>query len=442
MNEKSILVVKMFAGSYVWENIPHEVINFFRPDGEEGYGIYIPPSGTYGDIASVSDIVFIERAGVGLFRVIGKAHLSGEKGPDSLTYGGKPLRDILSFSLLGRDEANYGAWADDVRRIKSKEFIFLCGGRKSAGLEKGQTVYYFNFPEGNNSNPSGSAFGHQSRIFLNPSMMGEGTINNEEKKLETHGYKILHDLIEDSSLWEEKPAGTVKESLSEIPCLPKNTFLDAINKGTDEVCASNYLAYIFEHNKQGLCDFFKSREKQVILNPDDLFILREFHHIDLLILSTDPIKNNPVCIAIENKIYSQINGVDKQRTNNSKKVSQLSHYYDVIIHPQNHLSKKEMKTQAGQILQACYEQNKHFYILHSIKRTPAIDLSHFKNGKKYDFIDYGELAQFFSKHPVSTADPDTKGVRTYTQEFVDFLLEISYGDHEIAMARFRKKIDC
>ena len=39
MDEKIILVAKMYTGKYIEKNIGHEIINFFKPDiGDKYYG--------------------------------------------------------------------------------------------------------------------------------------------------------------------------------------------------------------------------------------------------------------------------------------------------------------------------------------------------------------------------------------------------------------------
>ena len=77
--QKVIIINNMFTGGYGYnqKNLPHEMINFFKADGnDDNYYIYITPSGTINSNIKAEDIegvLFIRNVENGMVEVLAKA---------------------------------------------------------------------------------------------------------------------------------------------------------------------------------------------------------------------------------------------------------------------------------------------------------------------------------------------------------------------------------
>lgn len=85
MNEKIILIAKIYTGNYIEKNIGHEIINFFKPDiGNKYYG-YIIHKGTLSEKESydkIQTILFVSDKKDDKVKILGKV----EKDKDNLKF--------------------------------------------------------------------------------------------------------------------------------------------------------------------------------------------------------------------------------------------------------------------------------------------------------------------------------------------------------------------
>ena len=179
----------------------------------------------------------------------------------------------------------------------------------------------------------------------------------------------MNQIIENLELWEKVDTTQVVLDLPEPQKDPYFNFLKIIKQEDNELAFSNMLAYFFNMNREAFSRF--AREVLSLEMQTDFTIEREKRNIDLLI--TD--KNN--VIAIENKIKSNINGINDRHNIYSDQVqSQLKKYYLFVTFDDEYRN----KTASCFIFSPNYNR---------------IDLSKFSCGEKYTIIYYREIYNFF-----------------------------------------------
>ena len=348
----------MYAGSYLDENIGHEVINLFKDDNGSNY-IYINP---YGDINaksndSVKAIFLVKHVEKGVLEVVAKAENLQQvyyKKTDreeefknqkeyikehKITYGNVLLSEIYKTD---NDELLITFKTNKLRTVKKPVFLIEDESKRY----KYENHYFL--PE--------KHFSTQSLKMYYP--------ENKFPK----DYEVFKRLLNDSTVWNEENT-TAKIDLDEIYTYDSHEgFLSIIKKEDDELIISNLFSYIFNHKKDVFRDFVKE-----VLEIDDFKInyriAREKNNIDLLIENEDSI------ILIENKIKSKING--EKSKSSGKKESQLSKYVKYVY--ENYSDKKL-----------------NFYIF--APDYNQINLDIYEDGDKYKIINYSQIYDFYFKN--------------------------------------------
>ncbi len=381
---ETIILNRMYAGSYLDENIGHEVINLFKADDGSNY-IYVNKDGRinekYND--DVEAIILVKHVEKGVLEVVAKAEdldqiyykkksYNNDRNEEEvkaenefikdeqITYGGILLTDIYKN---GDNELKITFKANELRKVKEPVFLI----EEETKTYKYENHYRF-LPE--------KHFSTQSLKMYYP--------KNDEFKQD---YEELEKLLDDTKIWEEKNT-TEKIDLDEIYSDDSHEgFLSVIKKENDELIFSNLFSYIFNEKKDVFRDFAKE-----VLDIDDFkmnyTIAREEDNIDLLIANDEEV------IIIENKIKSKINGIISESSNGIE--SQLSKYVNDVEGNEKYNNKKL-----------------NFYIF--APDYNQINLEDYKDGDKYTLISYSRIYNFYFENAGRMLNVE------YFKEFLDAL---------------------
>lgn len=394
---ETYIISRMYAGSFLNENLGGEYINLLHDDQGRNY-IFIGPRGfinpTYKD--TIKGVILTRFSTIGCFKVLGVAKISAgnqvskrEKNKlkesydsgkikineyieeNDIKYGGFSLKTINNDQLSGADIT----FKSDVLLLPKNELFITDSHTKDYVVEDAMTV-----------NLKDKRFPQQSLVAY---------ITDKENP---EAFKQLTALIEDESLWDKDKINQVVDG--EIIDEHYN-FLDIIHKDYDELAYSNLFAYIFKNYPFIFIDFAKQvLGVELALNYE---VEREKNNIDLWIEDQNNI------IVIENKIKSGISGVSPRHNfaEDGMVQSQLLKYYQ--------------KTEANK-----EKKQTHYFLF--IPNYNKINLKEYSGSKHYQEIRYSELYRFFSR--VKNEDP-------YFKEFVKTLYKHT-KDREVDYAEDMK----
>lgn len=365
----------MYAGSYLDENIGHEVINLFKDDNGSNY-IYINHDGRINKESndSVKAILLVKHIEPGVLEVIAKAEnlqqVYYKKNnrqeeinnqieyikENQITFGDVLLSDIYDN---GYNEILITFKTDKLRTVKKPVFI----------IEDESKQYKY-----------------KNHYFLPEKHFSTQSLKMYYSKNEfPQDYNVFNKLLNDSEVWEDEDT-TEKIDLDEIYTYESHEgFLSVIKKETDELVFSNLFSYIFNNKKDVFKDFVKE-----VLEVDnfttDYKIYREKDRNDLLIENGDSV------IIIENKIESGINGVKSKSS--GKIESQLSKYVKIAHDKYN-------------------DKELYFYLF--APDYNIINLDIYENGDKYTTVNYSQIYDFYFKNAGKMLNVK------YFKEFLDAL---------------------
>lgn len=395
---ETIILNRMYAGSYLEENIGHEVINLFKDDNGSNY-IYINSSGAidkkYND--SVKAVLLVRHVERGVLEVIAKAEgVKWEEGleqvyykddeaienqnkyieDNEITYGDVLLSDIYKN---GYGEIRITFKADEVIKVKKPVFLITDEDK----LDKYENPYSLH-----------------EKNFATTSLKMYYTDKDHPQD-----FQALKDLLNDSEIWcDENTTEKIKEIDEFYSYDSHEGFLSVIKKEDDELVMSNLFFYIFNKEK----NVFKKFVKEVLGIPDfdrDYTIFREKDNIDLLIETKGPI------IVIENKIKSKING-ENPKSPGKNIESQLSKYVKIACKNYCVNDKQDCKKICGDEKQDCKKVPKklNFYIF--APDYNQMDLDKYKCGHRYEIITYKKIYEFYCKNAGKMLDVE------YFKEFL------------------------
>jgi hypothetical protein len=301
----TILMVFMFRGDYLTNELGHEIINLFDADDGKHY-IYVNPRGyvnekKYGKIDTILLVrhvkdfqveIIAKASKLRLFNGATDVHLSHDNIKynqalkdtkkkqnnecNSIRYGGKKLVDIFGFNTPGDKQYVLVTYeAGDFRRTKKNEYIDFKNKEIVGEAEMPRqplTVYYY--PKKENG-----------------------------EKIYAH---LLKKIIEDDTKWESKKNSQKKIKIDE-EIKDNFNYLNIIGKADDELAFSNWFHYYLK-NISILNSFAKEVLSMNGAVKIDKFsakteVLREKERIDLLVIDAD----SKQMLVIENKIKSGIN---------------------------------------------------------------------------------------------------------------------------------------
>ena len=379
MTRKEILINQLFAGKYLseGENIGHEVINLFKDD-EGHHNIFITPNGSVKG-HDLEYVLFVRN--VSARRTVEIVGLAKGLNPVSdeevavVRYAGVSLNRIFAGNIIrGKSDTfqNHVTFRTSYFLVP-KERVFL-----TLEDRRGDKEYVH--------------LNSERQVIVPQGMREYYSIERDPK-----AYRILKKLIEDTDCWKEKE-GTGKLLPDGNIYNTSPSFLEVIRKEDDENIISNLMAYYFEYSQST----FKRFAERVLGIKDMLLpitVERETEkRIDICIKSKTDI------IAIENKIKSGINGVDKDNND-----SQLNTYY-------NYTEEEAKKT------------GRHGHCFVFAPDYSKIELSKYGMDGAYKIINYSEIYKFFVEETESfIADrffPDfLRGLKRHTLSFPELQFE-------------------
>lgn len=326
-NRNVIIINNAYTGSYGQNqnNLPHEMINFFKADEELGYYVYITPTGTINNKIAKEDIkgiLFIRSVGNGMVEVLGKAELGDNsefytegiglnKDNKISSVHGKKANDIVSAKEEYLSEINQSIFYG----TKSLEYIHETNSSDNGILVSMKVdkiclpkkTFYLTYKSENQE--------LLNNVYFLPANDGKSDgkkIANESmlayyfEKDNKNAYDILKNKVLDGDLWKSEKE-TRKYNSQDIDdiIMGNNNFFKITRQQDNEVMFSNMLYYYFSNYSEILNHFTKECLKIDNLT-ENCVVEREKERMDIRIIDD----NN--YIIIENKIKSGINGIKKK----------------------------------------------------------------------------------------------------------------------------------
>lgn len=405
INNEAIVINRMFKGSYLEENIGHEVINIFKSDNGKHY-LYLNSLGSFHrDWKGRIKYMLMVRQGVKMMEVIGlatglkdvykpelaekaSALKTGLKNAEKkycqptlkddqdafidtnkIKYGGVSLNKIFSGNRFQQD-VNITFEAERV--VKPKKPIYITFEADTTAQEK---------QRGSNIETD-TGIVRVNLIGLNPAKISLKQYIVKSGKI-SNAYDTLLSLIKNADFWDES-VETVAESKNGLKDVLKRaatkTMFDICGVAYSELAYSNAIAYFFKKYPHHFTGFMHKLKVDFPINGR-FDVKRELLNIDLLFT------NGENSIVIENKITSGINGLDHKDST----VSQLTKYYRLLV--------KDEEEQSGKIAdKATIKDLRHrfpnprFFVL-----TPNynnVNLTRFTHGESYTKIHYRQLYDY------------------------------------------------
>ena len=468
---KTIIINNTYAGNYGADkdNLPHEVINFFKADQDGEFYVYITPYGTLNNKIKKDDIqgiLFVRSVGNGLVEVLAKAEVgkTGEFYTQGITlYGENKTDPSKSHSIQSIEFEETLSKEAKLEKIKNKknELQLLNEKIKYGGtslkkihepnqkdneilvslkVEKiclPKKTFYLSYKSTNATESNDDIYlikedGEKNGKKINNQKMIAYYYENDKETAGSYE-RLLNIINDDEKLWKnssETPAYNPQD-ISETFNIYDN-FFKVTRQQDNEVMFSNMFYYYFSEYPELRQKFIEqvlnnriSDDKKIELSSSAC-VEREKERMDVRI--TDD-KNY---IIIENKIKSCINGTIKKKDSddfekeNGGFVSQLSDYYKKAIE-KNKLDSKERK----------------IYAFIFAPNYSVIDDEYKKKffyGEKYTIIHYSEIYDFFkniknnlSEEPKYLSD-FTKALKKHTEKTDDEF-------RKILMLRLKNRIE-
>lgn len=461
----TIIINNTYAGNYGFDknNLPHEMINFFRADDLNFY-VYITPYGVLNDRIKKDDIkgiLFVRSVGNGLVEVLAKAEIGNKSEfyTEGLQLFGenkeepKKSRSIKSIycekgtnrkEKLKETKNKLSSVAQTVKygdvslstihkgNVRDNE-IFLSLKVDKICLPK--KTFYLGYKNSNQYVISDDIF------IINEGDNEIGKKINNQSMLSyyyntgktTTSYKKLEGIIGNQKLWKDETqtptfdSNNISDYYSDF-----DNFFKVTRQEDNEVMFSNMFYYYFIEYPDLLNNFVDEvlnnhlDASNKITISKEAIVEREKERMDIRIVDDN------FHIIIENKIKSGINGMHKEKgdedfdKHNGKYISQLSVYYQKA-EEKNQKDKKQRI-----ILPFIFVPN------YSIVNKSYLDK--FYLGDKYKIIYYSEIRDFFKKYinnfPVKPnyIDDFIKALKKHTENTDD-------EHRKILMFRLKNRID-
>ena len=322
VDNKEILINKMYVGEYLLDNIGHEIINLIPADGnadKNGDGqnyIYINPIGTIGKEHNdrIDTVILVRNTGLpNTLEVLAQAwdleqiakidksthnkeikticQLQDEYIKNhNVTYYGKFINEIFSQNKDNENAVSITFKANKLRRPKKKLYIsFNKEQHERLQSIDNEIVDIIYLNKQNNVNSK----------FVNIAKRSQKMYIDKQKEF---AFQQLKDMLENETLWEDK--NTTKNTITiKEDEYDEYNFIDLVDKQNAEVTYSNLFQHIFQSSPELFQKFAKEvlskdkygdeelNEHGKILNiSQDINITREEAHIDLLIRDNTIIK--------------------------------------------------------------------------------------------------------------------------------------------------------
>lgn len=364
-----IVLNKMFVGEYCLTNIGHEIINMFMADNGHFY-VYLNSTGDFArDKQGKVEYVLLTRNCPisNTVQIIGKAKVKREiydpanpldqkKDPQvkGISYGGA---DIVSlFNANTKDQNIYVTYeVDEI--VEPENGLYIS----------------FDIPDASKVRKDVLFINKGSKEATAVKMARASLKQYFDKEEHSSAYTILHEAIDDKSLWKKCPVGKVDATEAAVK---KDNFFRICRVENNELAYSNAFAYLFDRYRKQFCGFAK--KVLGVSLAEDFEIFREKWNIDILIVDDRNV------VVIENKVLSHINGLWFNRAADQEE-SQLKKYYDIVTGNENRFNPdNEYKGLAP-----------HFFIFAPDYNN--IDLSKYLQGDCYSIKKYSTIQDFVDK---------------------------------------------
>lgn len=402
MKMKTYIITRMYAGSYLSDNLGGEAINLLHDDHNHNY-IFVGPYGfidkKYDDTVEGVILTRLEKAGC--FQILGIAKVG--KG-DQISYQNGPT--LKKRFENGKAKITIFAEENDIRyggvslmKINGGAFFGADITFKSKALLLPKNDLYIS-----DSHTSDFKMDGYDVINLDDKRFPKQSLHSYITDIDNpHAFDEITKLINDDSLWDKDRINKIEDN----KVVDKHfNFLDVIHKDFDELSYSNLFSYIFKTYPEAFIRF--SKEVLGVDLSSNYKVFREKANIDLYIEDESNI------VVIENKIKSGINGIRHDFSEKGLIQSQLLKYYEFVENEK--------------------EDKKASYFLF-VPNYNKLDLKQYSGSQHYKEIRYSEIYDFFRKIDIKD---------TYYQEFVKALYKHT-KDREVDFAedmavRFLDKI--
>lgn len=307
----SVIVVRMYAGGYLDENLGHETINTFKTDNGEHY-IYVNPWGLINEEYSESkNVILVRGISANVWEVIGYATKL-----DLLlkTFNSKDTNNINQSELIKQNNINYGGIAVDKLMSDQTSVVYVTyKANEYHSVKEGQSLYLVSDAK--------EIKGDNYILLPNVNFAKQALHMYMDEERKKDAYNRLLGLFKEEKWWDNDSC----HSLGNINDYNDSfNILDVIKRDEDELTFSNWLAYYLSNDNKFLKEFSKEI-LSIDINVNKSIVRREYKNIDIWIEDDNNI------IVIENKIKSGINGVVEERHDFSKNEikSQLSKYVKI-----------------------------------------------------------------------------------------------------------------
>ena len=366
----SVIVVRMYAGEYLDENIGHEIINTFKTDNDRHF-IYISPWGMVNKkYANSKNVLLVRGISADVWEVIGYAtKLELLLSKDAVEDGRHREIDLVDsdvqLKLIRDRKITYGRVPINEILSEQKQVVFVTyETREYHSLKEGKQLYLV----ANKEEAKGDNY-----IFLPNVNFGRQTLHMYmDEKERKDAYDTLINLFNNKALW----ANDLCHKVDNLDAYSESfNILDVIKRDEDELTFSNWLAY-YLMNDSNFLECFAKEVLGIKLKGDKTIVKREYKNIDIWL------EDDKNVVVIENKIKSGINGVVEERHDFSSNEikSQLSKYVSI--------AEEEAKG-----------RNTKFSLLIPDYGVKDEELKMFKEYDKYlPVIRYSTLLKFLNKH--------------------------------------------
>jgi len=418
-----IVLNKMFCGSYLNDNIGHEIINMYKDDNGDNY-IYIQPYGTYSaQHYGRIKYVMLTRSVEGRFalEVIGLAMIDKDLyNPNenmshtrplqatlssAISYMGESLTDIFSENSINvRQDVNVTMHAQWVRRPSKKVFLAFDGDEKVSNLRRVVS--------------SDAIIISMQSKYAKSSMKQYFAPGADD-------YSKLLQLIETDDIWNIETE-VVRDNHKETI---EDNFFDVCGIADYELAWSNALAYFIKKYPQLVVDFAKERFNATVSKFD--IVERETDNIDILL------ENDDMLVVIENKITSKINGIEIK--NDSLIGTQLLKYYYKALERVTGIDIKDYKSLEK--ARECCGKKIRCYVLtpnYNPIELEKYSTPFFKDDETHTFSCNSFYRQIFYKE-VYDFIKDKYPEDLYFQEFIKGMKKHSYEYHNDLFEETKQK---
>lgn len=373
----------MYNGDYLNQNLGHEIINMYRADNGRNY-LYLQQDGRFADIhGGIVESMLLVRTmnGEHMVEVIGKA-----EGLTEVYHPGQT--DQIDF--IRQHGVKYaGVWLDEIFADNDSQQD-ICITYEARSVKKAAKKIYVSYGES-----------RLTSYQLTENKQAKASLKQYISTETPRDFSLLAGIINDPSNWGED---TLSVRLDEVPKnRVRDTYFSICGIQNYELAWSNALSYFMQKYPAMTSRFAQEvlGVKKPIQAPFD--ISREEHNVDLLL------RDGKSTVIIENKIKSDINGID-----NAGYDSQLAKYYE-------------------------YAQRDHT-VVRAYVLTPDyndVDLSRYGFGDRYRKIYYSQVHNFLLRQPEYQTD-------AYLKDYADAMQQHStvYCDdlYEEMLDRFKRCI--